>query len=479
MPVTASLGAVFGFGRAQSSQNQISQTNLQIWIDSGNNASYPGSGTVWNNLLPANAATYWYTLSNGPSVSTIVYNGTSNATLYFDGVNDYATPNTSLVTLAQANNWNETREYWVYWPGAPGCLTMESGSTIPDTAWYDAQMSLSNTGLYYSVYQNVSPMISYQVFNNLAPNRWNHLVWINSKSSNLLIAYVNGVQTYNSTVTGRLTPDFSSSEFYPTLCAGSATNFGNGSATNFAGSVGVFRWYNQILPSSIVLQNYNAERTRFGIGTPITNIRLLIVGDSNVTTLSTNLQTARTDMGLTAQTLTITTQLIGAGYTGANLTTANFDVVLLYTNGGLAYNASLGTNLNTFLTSGGGHGVFGGFLWGNVGAVTNFNYANNPYAYKGTYTLITTSTYSNIVASPITTSAFLTGNTGSASANTPSPITVQADATSISQYSNGTSFIATQIAGASRRVAINQYPTNTTEYNRLFCRAIYWTVGAI
>ena len=316
MPVTASLGSVFGFGRAQTSGNQIVYTNLQIWIDSGNNASYPGTGTVWNNLWTPNAGSYWYNLSNGPAtVSTIVYNGTSNTTLYFDGTNDYATPNTSLRTLAQENNWNETREYWVYWPGAPGCLTMESGTVTPDTSWYDAQMSVSSTGLYYSVWQG-GPMTSYQVFSTLSANRWNHFVWQHSKSSNLLMAYVNGVQTYSNATISRTTPDSVGAGFYPILCSGSATNFGNGSASNFAGSVGIFRWYNTILTSSMVLQNYNVERARFGAS---------LSSESNVLAMARALSTqlrGQTVSPTSGGRLTINSQFVGNyDYTAKTTTT--------------------------------------------------------------------------------------------------------------------------------------------------------------
>ena len=151
MPFWASIEGQFAFGRPPTTTTQINTSNLQIWVDAGSNASYPGTGTVWSNLVAANAATYWYNLSNGPpTVSTIVFNGTSNRSLFFDGVNDYATPNISLQILAEVNNWNETREYWLYWPGAPGCLTMESGvAGPPDTNWFDAQASVSNANLVF------------------------------------------------------------------------------------------------------------------------------------------------------------------------------------------------------------------------------------------------------------------------------------------------------------------------------------------
>lgn len=263
MPFLSALEGQFAFGRnvPQSSFNPPS--NLQIWLDAGSNSSYPGSGTVWSNLVTSNASSYWYNLSNGPaSVSTIGFNGTLNRTLTFDGVNDYATPNTSLLSLALINNWNETREYWLYWPGLPGCLTMESGVVTPDVSWYDAQIGLSNRNLAYAVWSDMSAKI---VTTNLASNTWNHIVFQYSKPSTLMMGYVNGTRLYSNASVPRSTPDSAGYGFFPILMAGSATNFGYGSASYLQASLGIFRWYNQILSGEQISSNFNAERARFGV----------------------------------------------------------------------------------------------------------------------------------------------------------------------------------------------------------------------
>ena len=268
MPFICSVEGQFAFGKpyvvpVNPYTPSVYTSNLQIWVDAASNTSYPGSGTTWSNLVAANAGTYWYTLSNGPpSVSTIVVNSTSNVSLFFDGVNDYATPNTSLSTLAQANSWNETREYWVYWPGAPGCLTMESGSVTPDTAWYDAQIALSNGNLAFAVWSDMTAKI---VTTSLASNTWNHIIFQHNKTSNLMMGYVNGTLLYSNASVPRTTPDSAGFGYFPILMAGSATNFGYGSASYLRGALGVYRWYNQILTGSQISSNFNAERVRFGV----------------------------------------------------------------------------------------------------------------------------------------------------------------------------------------------------------------------
>lgn len=261
MPLIGSIAGSLAFGRPQVRSNTPVQSNLQIWLDAANPSSYI-SGATWSNLAAAGSS-YNFTLANAPNTSNVVYNGTSNTALAFNGTNQYASPKTSLLTLAQANSWAETREYWVYWSGTAGCLTMESGSATPDTSWYDAQASMTGSNLVYSLWQG-GPMTAVIVYNGLQSNAWNHIVWQHSKVTNDFIAYVNGAQTYSNGNVPRTTPDSAGAQFYPILMAGSATNFGFGSGSYLAGSLAVFRWYNRDLSAAEVAQNFSAERARFG-----------------------------------------------------------------------------------------------------------------------------------------------------------------------------------------------------------------------
>ncbi len=265
MPFLASIEGTFGYGRPipTASGQPTSNASLLVWLDAANNSSYPGSGSTWTNLVSGQSA-YNFGLSNAPTASNVVYNGTTNRSISFNGTNQYATPATSLLSAAQSNNWQETREYWVYWRGTAGSLTMESGATTPDTSWFDAQAAMSNTFLAYSVWQGAVSMTAYIVFNSLTSNTWNHIVWQHNKAANTLIAYVNGVQTYSNNAVSRTTPDSVGAQFYTILCAGSATNFGYGSASYWNGALGIYRWYNTILTAAQIQSNYNAERIRFG-----------------------------------------------------------------------------------------------------------------------------------------------------------------------------------------------------------------------
>jgi hypothetical protein len=219
---------------------------------------------------------------------------------------------------------------------------------------------------------------------------------------------------------------------------------------------------------------YQAPAATGGGGTgPSGTMRVNIVGDSSVATFVSGLTTARTALGYSNVTMTYTQTALN-NYTGSNLSTANFDAVVVWTNGGITFNSSFGTNLNSYITSG-GPVIFGVFCWGNVSAITNFTYTNSPYVFKGSQAN-QVATMTKTVTHPIT-SNISTAITVSATFHTPT-VSVQPTATSIATFPDGTSMVAYQTSP--RRVAVNLYPiTNTANSNQLFLNAILWAGGLL
>lgn len=204
-------------------------------------------------------------------------------------------------------------------------------------------------------------------------------------------------------------------------------------------------------------------------------INLIILGDGNVGTLSTSLQDAKIALGYT-DTLTITTQQLN-GYTGINL--SSFDIAIIYTNGGLNLNATLGGNLNSFVASG-KHLIMGTFCWGNVSAISGFDYnSNSTFEYKGTYIGTNANTAIYTVIHPITTG--ISNNINAGSPNVPNPIISTAGTTVIATFSAGNSFIATKTVGSANLVGINLYPvasySSRPNVIKLVCNSVYWCMG--
>ena len=68
---------------------KIVTNGLVLCLDAGNNKSYPGSGTTWNDLSGNNNTG---SLVNGPT-----FTGSFGGSVAFDGVNDYVACPTSLL----------------------------------------------------------------------------------------------------------------------------------------------------------------------------------------------------------------------------------------------------------------------------------------------------------------------------------------------------------------------------------------------
>ena len=73
MPIASLSSAVNGFGR--NPEPRIISTNLLLYLDAGNVASYPGSGTTWTDLSTNtnNATSLTGTTFSSKNGSVLIY----------------------------------------------------------------------------------------------------------------------------------------------------------------------------------------------------------------------------------------------------------------------------------------------------------------------------------------------------------------------------------------------------------------------
>ena len=208
-----------------------------------------------------------------------------------------------------------------------------------------------------------------------------------------------------------------------------------------------------------------------------TNINVLILRDSS-DNIASGLQSARTALGL-SQTLTITNTLWTNSITGSNL--SNYDVVILSLGGVITYNASFGTNLNTYVSNG-AHLIMSSFLWGNLSSITNFNYTNGScLSYEGSMSLSDTNTLTYNSTHPITTG--ITASTGASQQNIVNGNLTSGSNTIATYTVSNKPFIAVKDTGTSRQVAFNSYINYAyatfPRLSQFVCRSIYWCMKMI
>lgn len=219
---------------------------LVVYLDAGITQSYSGSGTVWTNingLGPKNNGT----LVNGPTFST-----DGGGSIVFDGVDDYVNCGSANQILS---NTYFTMECWMK-SSDNGEGSGSQGTFIGTRVGRNASLARfggSNTAAFFwdtITEGNLNLNSNTVVFNG----EWHHIV--GTFDNGLGSIYVDG--------------EFKNSASSTSPIDLSATAFGIGVdpsnlTRTFYGKVSIGRVYNRALSSSEILQNYNAQKGRFGL----------------------------------------------------------------------------------------------------------------------------------------------------------------------------------------------------------------------
>jgi hypothetical protein len=234
----------------------ISTTGLITYWDLQNSSSYSGSGTTITDLDETN---------NGLLVGTNPYtSGTPNYISLDSGTSNYIRTTVNLNPyLSPANTSTVISHFvWVY-PTSNGVIVSEQGTTSPNFNWYDSQIEWISGTPCFAVWPYLIGGGAKITSSVSAPlNNW-HYVGLTYDGSTLR-GYVNG-QLAGSSTYARQTPynNGSSVGLYYALGYPTTTNMGSGAGSNFR--LGAFHVWNTALGSSVVLDNYNATKTSYGL----------------------------------------------------------------------------------------------------------------------------------------------------------------------------------------------------------------------
>jgi hypothetical protein len=215
---------------------KVVTNGLVLSLDAADRNSYPGSGTLWNNLsVNVNNGT----LTNGPTFSS-----TNNGNIVFDGTNDYiAFTDSGLIPTVglTVSAWFKTTvaDRWLVDKAAGGNI---SGYCLRGTSGGSMQIAIG------SIATSGGPVIT--------GGTWIQAVgtWIPSTSINF---YQNGIQ-YSSVIVS--VPASITDPSANLQVARRATN-----VDYWNGSVAQVLIYTRTLSADEILQNYEAQKSRFGL----------------------------------------------------------------------------------------------------------------------------------------------------------------------------------------------------------------------
>jgi len=210
----------------------IATDGLVLWLDAGTKPSYPGSGTTWTDLSGNRNNG---TLTNGPT-----YSSANGGTIVFDGVNDFA-----IASLPSVTSYNTfTYNVWVYSTNNSGYRTIiDQGN---DTWFFGTNLGELIT---YNPNLNSGYVININQWYNLGVT---HVI------GGPILFYVNGNLVYTST---NNSSNFSTSYFG----IGAGVTSPTLADEVWSGNIAVAQIYNRALSASEVLQNYNAQKAKFGL----------------------------------------------------------------------------------------------------------------------------------------------------------------------------------------------------------------------
>lgn len=226
-------------------QQGIVTDGLKLWLDASNPASYPGSGTAWNDLS-GNA--------NNSTLNGTVYNSSSSGVMYFDGINDSAGLNaTKLSSLINFRTrftislWYKTK--YPLLNAFPRLIDIQGTDSI--------LLGLDTTGgVSFIMYSGGN--VTQHIVNATLPQSndfRNITVVVNIPN---IYLYVNGVliSTINNTI--------ASSNNTKTL-ANIGNNTAGGTTRAFSGYINDILMYNTALIEVDVWNNFVATKTKYGL----------------------------------------------------------------------------------------------------------------------------------------------------------------------------------------------------------------------
>lgn len=224
---------------------QIVTNGLILSLDAADRNSYVGSGTVWSDV---SGTSLTGSLVNGPTFNTN-YNGYFT----FDGNNDYFEMDP---ISSGSDSGTYTWDCWVF-------SSISGSSFIRGLDGFGTGWSVSiGVGLVSGIYTpgvsivTTSPTTTQYSCNGSGSvsNKWFNVVGIWQPGVSLSV-YSNGVL---QAVSGNTSTNLRSS----------TKGWGTGrqpSTTYFTSSNATLKVYNRVLSQTEILQNYNAQKSRFGL----------------------------------------------------------------------------------------------------------------------------------------------------------------------------------------------------------------------
>jgi hypothetical protein len=227
-----------------SYNSSIVTSGLVLCLDAGNPRSYPGSGTSW---YDASGNRNTCSLINGP-----VYTSSLNGYFTFDGVDEYGQ------NAASPNNFNFSTtnaisaDAWIYY--SPSNYDFWFTSTVSSVIKY--RFGTNSAGnFYWDMGQHADKTYAGYV---LPSNTWCYVAFTGGLEAGSIVTRIYANGTLITSLNEGISTLADTNDFF--------IGTGEGASVHpFNGRIAITRVYNRVLSATEVLQNFNAQRGRYGV----------------------------------------------------------------------------------------------------------------------------------------------------------------------------------------------------------------------
>jgi hypothetical protein len=226
----------------RSTPSTTPRDGLVLHLDSGNPASYSGSGTSWFDLSPSRVtATLSNTTFSTDNGGVLVFNG-SNSGSSLPGANLSLT-NMTISTWCFSANYNQN-----------GFLFEKTTNGNVNTQ-YSLFFQTTNTVIFRTQGLSTTDLTVANSTAGISNNNWYNIVATYDGSVKRI--YVNGTQVASQNITGTVTQNNTGLAYVGI--------YGNFAGYPFNGRMSQTQIYSRALSAAEISQNFNATRGRFGV----------------------------------------------------------------------------------------------------------------------------------------------------------------------------------------------------------------------
>jgi hypothetical protein len=231
---------------------RIVTDGLILSLDAADKNSYTGSGTIWTDL---SGNGYNGTLTNGPT-----FNSANGGYFSFDYTDDYVTTN-GMSNFSYVNGI--TVCVWNYNGGGVGLYrgVVTNGTVADRIGGFDLRYGRENyfggtnngTSLNWRITNTTGNATAVSVYANV--NEWHY--YVGTYDNTTVKVYKDG-QIFNSSL-------HSSGGQLKTTTDSTTIGRSPGTSEYLDGRLSIVSIYNRALSASEILQNYNSQKSRFGL----------------------------------------------------------------------------------------------------------------------------------------------------------------------------------------------------------------------